>query len=64
MNRNMLVCAVGSRIGVEDTKLIVLDFDWPPSNAIQIQESLKEENDNNETIKTTSIKCLKSESDD
>ena len=32
MNKNMLVCAVGSRIGVELTKLILLDFDWPPTN--------------------------------
>lgn len=32
MHKNKLVCAVGSRIGVEDTKLILLDFDWPPSS--------------------------------
>lgn len=32
MNKNMLVCAVGSRIGVEETRLILLDFDWPPTN--------------------------------
>jgi len=32
MHKNKLVCAVGSRIGVEETKLIVLDFDWPPLN--------------------------------
>ena len=30
MHKNKLVCAVGSRIGVEETKLILLDFDWPP----------------------------------
>lgn len=29
MHKNKLVCAVGSRIGVEETKLILLDFDWP-----------------------------------
>ena len=27
--RNKLVCAVGSRNGVEDTKLILYDFEWP-----------------------------------
>lgn len=31
MHNNKLVCAVGSRMGVEETKLILLDFDWPPA---------------------------------
>lgn len=30
VHQNKLVCAVGSRIGVEETKLILQDFDWPP----------------------------------
>jgi hypothetical protein len=29
MTKNKLVCAVGSRMGTEDTKLLVFDFDWP-----------------------------------
>ena len=38
MHKNKLVCAVGSRIGVEETKLILLDFDWPPSSFFEQQQ--------------------------
>ncbi|CAF0742303.1 unnamed protein product [Brachionus calyciflorus] len=34
MHKNKLVCAVGSRIGVEETKLILLDFDWPSASLL------------------------------
>lgn len=39
MHKNKLVCAVGSRIGVEETKLILLDFDWPP---LDLSEKIEE----------------------
>lgn len=42
MHKNKLVCAVGSRIGVEETKLILLDFDWPPLDLTE-KESDKEQ---------------------
>ncbi len=54
MHKNKLVCAVGSRIGVEETKLTFLDFDWPPLDlTIKIEpeneaaevNKLKESND-------------------
>ena len=32
-NERKLVCAVGSRNGIEDTKLLVLDFDSPPASS-------------------------------
>lgn len=41
MHKNKLVCAVGSRIGVEETKLILLDFDWPPLQLTEKTESDK-----------------------
>ena len=28
MTKNKLVCAVGSRMGTEETELLVFDFDW------------------------------------
>jgi F-box/WD-40 domain protein 7 len=39
MHKNKLVCAVGSRIGVEETKLILLDFDWPPLDLTEKTDS-------------------------
>lgn len=40
MHKNKLVCAVGSRIGVEETKLILLDFDWPPLDLTEKAEKI------------------------
>jgi WD40 repeat protein len=39
MHQNKLVCAVGSRNGVEETKLILLDFDWPPTPLLPSETS-------------------------
>jgi len=49
MHKNKLVCAVGSRIGVEDTKLILLDFDWPPLDLSDknLQPAITAPNNNN-----------------
>lgn len=47
MHQNKLVCAVGSRMGVEETKLILLDFDWPPSTNIEHMPLLSISNSSN-----------------
>ena len=41
MTKNKLVCAVGSRMGTEETKLLVFDFDWPnkPQLSLPIRPS-------------------------
>lgn len=51
MHKNKLVCAVGSRIGVEETKLILLDFDWPPLDLAE--KSTNNSNSNNNTSSLT-----------
>jgi len=56
MHVNKLVAAVGSRIGVEETKLILLDFDWPPMSLInneQITNSVNNNNNNQSRINTS-----------
>lgn len=64
MHKNKLVCAVGSRIGVEETKLILLDFDWPPLNltekveetqVIKTEENLQLSNIFNEPIENVQV---------
>ena len=47
MHVNKLVAAVGSRIGVEETKLILLDFDWPPMSLINNEQITNSVNNNN-----------------
>ncbi len=47
MHKNKLVCAVGSRIGVEETKLILLDFDWPPLDLTMKIEPVTEATEEN-----------------
>ena len=36
ITKNKLICAVGSRMGTEDTKLLVFDFDWPNKQQLSL----------------------------